>query len=94
MTAAPLLLAASPAEEELGAVAYRRAHSGKLMRIAREEGRTRDLADFFQFESVGTHPTGLFVTGIFADGQRGHMRASLVRDASEGEIAWRNSYRK
>ena len=92
MTTTPLSLGAPPAEE-MDALGYRRAHSGKLMRIARAEGQARDLADFFQFDSVGTHPTGLFVTGVFADGHRGHMRASLVRDASEGEIAWRNSYR-
>ncbi len=74
---------------EVSARDYNLAHNGKLMRIAREEGRARDPADFFQFESAGTHPTGLFVTGIFADGSRSHMKASLVRDASEAEIAWR-----
>ncbi len=84
---------ATQLSEEMDARGYQRAHSGKLMRITREEGRARDLADFFQFDSVGTHPTGLYVTGIFADGHRGHMRTSLVRDASEGEIAWRESYK-
>ncbi len=88
MTTTPSLLA-PPLPEEMDARGYRRAHSGKLMRITREEGRVRDLADFFHFDSVGTHPTGLYVTGIFADGHRGHMKTSLVKDASEGEIAWR-----
>ncbi len=83
-----------PVAAEPTARDYNLAHNGKLMRITREEGRARDLADFFQFESAGTHPTGLFVTGIFADGRRSHMRAALVRDASSAEIAWRNSYRK
>ncbi len=88
------LSVAGPAAEEIDAVSYRRAHSGKLMRITRAEERAHDLDDFFHFDSVGTHPTGLYVTGIFADGHRGHMRTSLVRDASEGEIAWRNSYKQ
>jgi hypothetical protein len=85
---------AAPPAEEINAVAYRRAHTGKLMLISREEGREPDLADFFHFDSVGTHPTGLFVTGIFDDERRSHMRATLVRDATEAEIAWRNSSRK
>ena len=93
MTTTPLSLAPSP-PEEMNAVGYRRAHSGKLMRITRPEERAHDLDDFFQFDSVGTHPTGLYVTGIFADGHRSHMRSNLVRDASEGEIAWRNSYKR
>ena len=89
-------LSSSPVSlpEKMNAVEYRRAHSGKLMRITREEGRGQDLADFFHFDSVGTHPTGLFVTGIFANGQRRHMNVSLVRDASEAEIAWRNTYQQ
>jgi hypothetical protein len=93
MTTAGSLLATPPAEE-INAVAYRRAHTGKLMLISREEGRELALADFFQVDSVGTHPTGLFVTGLFDDDRRSHMRASLVRDANEAEIAWRDSSRK
>jgi len=78
---------------QIDAVTYRRTHAGKLMIISRAEGREPALSDFFHFESVGTHPTGLFVTGIFDDDRRGHMKASLVRNASEAEIAWWNSAR-
>jgi hypothetical protein len=92
MTISSSLLALQSVEE-IDAVAYRRAHAGKLMCISREEGRARDLADFFHFDSVGTHPTGLFVTGIFDDSHRRHMRVSLVRDASEAEITWHNKVR-
>ncbi len=81
---------APPAAVEIDAVAYRRAHAGKLMIVSREEGKEPVGADFFHFDSVGTHPTGLFVTGIFDDGHRSHMKAAAVRDANLGEIAWRN----
>jgi hypothetical protein len=89
-----LLLPDSALPPQIDAVAYRRAHVGKLMIIARAEGRKPALSDFFHFDSVGTHPTGLFVTGIFDDARPGHMKASLVRDASEAEIAWWNSARR
>ena len=78
---------------QIDAVTYRRAHAGKLMIVSPVEGREPVISDFFHFDSVGTHPTGLFVTGIFDDEGRGHMKASLVRNASEAEIAWRNSAR-
>jgi hypothetical protein len=77
----------------IDAVIYRRTHVGKLMIFSPAEGRETALSDFFHFESVGTHPTGLFVTGVFADDRRGHMKVSLVRNASEAEIAWWNSAR-
>ncbi|MGZ5004068.1 MAG: hypothetical protein ACXV8H_00945 [Chthoniobacterales bacterium] len=93
MTAASPLPTA-PVVEVTDAIAYRRAHTGKLMVISRAEGREPALSDFFHFDSVGTHPTGLFVTGIFDDDRRSHMRVSLVRNANEAEIAWRNSARK
>ncbi len=44
-------------------------------------------ADFFHVESVGTHPTGLWVTGKFAGGRMESMRASTVREANSEEIA-------
>ena len=78
---------------QIDAVAYRRTHVGKLMIISRAEGREPALSDFFHFDSVGTHPTGLFVTGIFADDHRRHMKVSLVRNASEAEINWWNNAR-
>ena len=43
--------------------------------------------DFFHLEDVGTHPTGLLVTGIFENDRRAHMMATAVRDASDAEIA-------
>ena len=89
MTVAPT----APPSEQIDAVAYRRAHTGKLMIIRREEGRGPAAADFFHLDSVGTHPTGLLVTGIFENDRRSHMRASSVRDATEEEIAWLNSHR-
>ena len=43
--------------------------------------------DFFHLADVGSHPTGLIVTGIFENERRAHMMATAVRDASEAEIA-------
>ena len=70
---------------------YFRAHTGKLMIIARNPDRARSAADFFYLDSVGTHPTGLLVTGMFENERRSHMRAEVVREANEGEIAWRKN---
>ena len=81
----------APQDEEMNAVAYRRTHAGKLMIIRRAEGEPTVATDFFQFDSVGTHPSGLLVTGIFEKNRRSHMMASHVRAANEVEIAWRNS---
>jgi hypothetical protein len=69
------------------AQAYSRAHIGKLMVVQPTTDRQPVGADFFHLESVGTHPTGLFVTGKFAGDRSENMRASAVRDASEEEIA-------
>jgi hypothetical protein len=85
MTATPL----APAVPELNARGYRRAHAGKLMIIDRTDDRERSAGDFFHVEDVGTHPTGLIVTGIFDGNRRGHMLASSVREADADEIAWR-----
>ena len=76
------------ASEPLNARAYRRAFAGKLMIIERAGGAERSASDFFHVEDVGTHPTGLLVTGIFDNARRGHMLASSVRAANETEIAW------
>jgi hypothetical protein len=84
-----LPLAAPPAEKiPSPARAYERAHAGKLMVIHRKEGTAPTAADFFQFDAVGTHPTGLIVTGIFQDSHRSHMMAAGVREANADEIAW------
>jgi hypothetical protein len=79
---------------ETNAVAYRRGHTGKLMIICRAEGEPMVASDFFEFDSVGTHPTGLLVTGLFENDRRSHMMASRVRTASEAEIAWRDRSRQ
>ena len=68
--------------------AYHRAHAGKLMVVEPKAGRELSAGHFFHLEDVGTHPTGLFVTGLFDDARRNHMLASAVRDASPDEIAW------
>ncbi len=88
MTASPTAL---PLESISPAVAYRRAHTGKLMIIQRKDGTDLNSADFFRLESVGTHPTGLLVRGIFENERRGDMMATAVRDANESEIAWRDN---
>jgi hypothetical protein len=66
---------------------YRRAHTGKLMVVQPTADRLRVARDFFHLESVGSHPSGLFVTGKFDGGRIESMRAAAVRDANEEEIA-------
>ena len=75
----------------LNARGYLRAHTGKLMIIHRAEGHARSSRDFFRIEDVGTHPTGLLVTGIFENERRGHMMATSVREANAAEIAWQSN---
>lgn len=67
---------------------YSRAHEGKWMIVDRTDGRASATADFFQIESVGTHPTGLMVTGRFENNQRNHMMAAAVREANPTELEW------
>ena len=76
---------------ETPARAYLRAHSGKLMVVEAIAGRELSAGDFFHLEDVGTHPTGLFVTGLFDNAKRNHMMASKVRDATQDEIAWHDN---
>jgi len=76
---------------ETPARAYRRAHAGKLMVVEPTTGRELSSGDFFRLEDVGTHPTGLFVTGLFDNARRNHMMASNVRDATADEIAWHDN---
>jgi hypothetical protein len=78
----------SPRFKETPARAYYRAHVGKLMIIEPKAGRERSSGDFFHLDDVGTHPTGLLVTGVFENDRRSHMMASVVRDANEEETAW------
>ena len=66
---------------------YCRAHAGKLMVVQPTRDRQVLGTDFFHLESVGTHPTGLFVTGKFAGGRLKSMLVSTVREANEVEIA-------
>lgn len=68
------------------AALYERAHAGKLMIMEPKAAREPVATDFFHIESVGTHPTGLVVTGRFASGLSS-MMASSVREANEAEIA-------
>ena len=76
-----------PVAEENTARGYRRAHAGKLMVLQRSGATEPAPRDFFHLEDVGTHPSGLLVTGIFENDRRAHMMATAVRDASEAEIA-------
>jgi hypothetical protein len=76
---------------ETPARAYRRAHAGRLMVVEPKAGRELSSGDFFQLEDVGTHPTGLFVTGLFDNARRNHMLTSAVRDATLDEIAWHDN---
>ena len=61
------------------------------MIVEPKSGRELSASDFFHLEDVGTHPTGLLVTGIFDDARRSHMLASSVRDATLDEIAWHDN---
>lgn len=77
--------------QETPARAYHHAHAGKLMVVEPTSGREISAGDFFHLEDVGTHPTGLFVTGLFDNARRNHMKASDVRDATPDEIAWHDN---
>lgn len=43
--------------------------------------------DFFLVESVGSHPTGLVITGVFEHNRRQCLRLADMRRATESEIA-------
>jgi hypothetical protein len=77
----------APLSTETPARAYYRAHAGKLMVVPPKTDRALSASDFFHLQEVGTHPTGLFVTGLFDNARRNHMAASAVRDATQDEIA-------
>lgn len=73
------------------AALYERAHAGKLMIMEPKAAREPVATDFFHIESVGTHPTGLVVTGRFTSGAISSMMESSVREANEAEIASRDA---
>ncbi|MDP9098638.1 MAG: hypothetical protein M3N48_06540 [Verrucomicrobiota bacterium] len=68
---------------------YQRAYAGKVMIIQRNDNAPLATGDFFELDGVGTHPTGLIVTGLFENGRRSHMMATAVRVANRAEIEWR-----
>jgi len=78
-----------PLPEKTTARDYERAYAGKVMIIQRNDSTPLVTADFFELDGVGTHPTGLIVTGLFENGRRSHMMATAVRVANRAEIEWR-----
>ena len=88
LTLAPQPSAALPLAPKITARDYERAYSGKVMIINRNDGTPLVTSDFFELDGVGTHPTGLIVTGLFENGRRSHMMASAVRVANGAEIEW------
>jgi hypothetical protein len=62
-------------------------HRGKVMVVQRAEGETPRNEDFFQVESVGSHPSGLIVTGVFEHNRRKNLRPTDIRPATDLEIA-------
>lgn len=99
MTSIPLAHATAeipatvPAPQKITARDYERAYAGKVMIIQRNDGAPLVTSDFFELDGVGTHPTGLIVTGLFENGRRSHMMASAVRVANGAEIEWRRASR-
>jgi hypothetical protein len=79
--------------EKITARDYERAFAGKVMIIQRSDGAPLVTSDFFELDGVGTHPTGLIVTGLFENGRRSHMMASAVRVANRAELEWRRASR-
>ena len=77
--------------EKITARDYERAYAGKIMIIQRNDDAPLVEGDFFELDGVGTHPTGLIVTGLFENGRRSHMMATAVRVANGVEIEWRRA---
>jgi hypothetical protein len=82
-----------PSAEKITARDYERTHAGKVMIIQRNDGTPLVTSDFFELDGVGTHPTGLIVTGLFEGGRRSHMMATAVRVANPAEIEWQRAGR-
>ena len=66
-------------------------HRGKIMVLQKAEGVAPLSTDFFTVESVGTHPTGLIITAVFEHNRRQRLRPAEVRQATEQEIAARQT---
>ena len=62
-------------------------HRGKMMVLQKAEGQVPVSSDFFLVESVGSHPSGLVITGVFEHNRRQRLRTSEMRRATEWEIA-------
>jgi hypothetical protein len=90
---APHVTPGIPSLEKVTARDYERAYTGKVMIIQRNDGAPLVTSDFFELEAVGTHPTGLIVTGLFENGRRSHMMAAAVRVANKAEIEWQRAGR-
>jgi hypothetical protein len=86
---APHVTLEIPLPEKATARDYERAYAGKVMIIQRDDDVPLAMGDFFELDGVGTHPTGLIVTGLFENGRRSHMMAAAVRVANRAEIEWR-----
>jgi hypothetical protein len=75
------------ATSEIGtAREYLYKHRGKVMVVQRVEGQPPRNEDFFQVESVGSHPSGLIITGVFEHNRRQNLRPIDIRQATEVEI--------
>jgi hypothetical protein len=57
------------------------------MVVQRAEGQSPRSEDFFQVESVGSHPSGLIITGVFEHNRRQNLRPTDIRRATDLEIA-------
>ena len=66
---------------------YMLEHRGKMMVLQKAEGQIPGAGDFFLVESVGSHPSGLVITGVFEHNRRQRLRPSEMRPATEWEIA-------
>jgi hypothetical protein len=91
--ALPEIPVPAAAAEKITARDYKRAYAGKVMIIQRNGDSPLVTGDFFELEGVGTHPTGLIVTGLFEGGRRSHMMATAVRAANPEEVEWRRASR-
>jgi hypothetical protein len=64
-------------------------HRDKVMVLRKTDGVPLRSEDFFLVESVGSHPSGLIVTGLFEHNRRQTLRPIQIRRATELEIASR-----
>jgi hypothetical protein len=76
--------------EPPNAKGYMLEHRGKVMVLQRAEGVAPQSTDFCTVESVGSHPSGLVITALFAHSRRQRLRPAEIRRATESEIASQN----